>query len=335
MNDELKSTREEVQEQFLNYLKVYFSERNMKSLSKFFSENISGFGTGIDETAYSYEESYKLYERDINQVPNPVYYEIIKTHINIPSNNIGIVDSELKIEFNIFNQVTKINNLRLSIVFFKKDQEWLIENMHISLPTSAHECDESYPIKELEDRNIVLQKLVDDKTRKLNEVIDQISKMATTDSMTGLFNRFKIEKIIDAEIIRSNRYNNIFSVIMMDIDHFKRVNDEYGHMVGDQILVEFANILSQRVRNADVFGRWGGEEFIFVCPETEKEEARVLAEDLREMIEAHPFDTIGKKTASFGIASYKSGDTMDTILGRTDRALYQAKKGGRNMVCIC
>lgn len=297
-----------------------------------FGHDISGYGTGFDEKSYSSADLVVLYKRDIDQVKNPIFYQINTSHIHTPTNNTGIISSELEIKANILNQEVKINNLRLRMFWVRHNQKWLIEHMHISLPTDAHEGDEAYPIKELEEQNKVLQRLVDERTRELNNAIVEISKLAITDKLTKLFNRLKIEESLENELHRSRRYHNIFSIIFIDIDYFKSVNDVFGHLAGDRVLVEISRIISERIRKTDICGRWGGEEFIIICPETTLSEAADLAETIRQKIEVHNFDNIGFKTASFGVTEYKENDTIDIIVNRADEALYRAKFKGRNQV---
>ncbi len=110
------------------------------------------------------------------------------------------------------------------------------------------------------------------------------------------------------------------------------MNDTYGHQAGDEILREFSNILLTHARRTDRVGRWGGEEFIIVCPETDRSGLRAFAENLRKTIEQNTFPVVGKKTSSFGGVVYQPGDTMELIVGRADEALYRAKSLGRNKV---
>ena len=124
------------------------------------------------------------------------------------------------------------------------------------------------------------------------------------------------------------------SVILMDLDHFKLVNDTYGHQVGDQVLVAVANLLRQGSREIDVVGRWGGEEFLLICRDTDLTGATILAEKLCRLISDHTFTTVGKKTGSFGVACLRSTEDTDTLIARADSALYRAKHSGRNRVAV-
>lgn len=160
----------------------------------------------------------------------------------------------------------------------------------------------------------------------------RFKKNSETDILTSLPNRFKLNELLLQEERRSTRYKQEFSVILVDIDHFKEVNDTYGHQVGDAILKEFSNVLINNIRSIDVVGRWGGEEFLVVCPHTDMSGAYALAENLRKAIETHPFPTIGDKTASFGVAVYQENDTFEALFKKVDDALYRAKENGRNQV---
>jgi len=134
-------------------------------------------------------------------------------------------------------------------------------------------------------------------------------------------------------MIRAERYNTIFSIIIMDIDFFKKVNDKYGHKVGDNVLVKIAEILKKNTRNLDVLGRWGGEEFLIICTETDINKAIVIAQKIRLKIEKHNFSIAGHLTCSFGVSQYNKNDKNESTFRRADKALYKAKNSGRNKVC--
>ena len=157
---------------------------------------------------------------------------------------------------------------------------------------------------------------------------------ANTDTLTGLMNRAGLDKIFDEEIQRSHRYSYPLSAILIDIDHFKEVNDTYGHQVGDVILKEFSKILLSHIREVDTIGRWGGEEFLILCPHTDEEGVRVIAENLRSRVEEYSFSIVGKKTASFGVAQYDNSSLAENLFHQLDRALYCAKNMGRNQVVL-
>lgn len=162
-----------------------------------------------------------------------------------------------------------------------------------------------------------------------NKLLEQLS---VTDALTRLNNRLKLDQVLASELHRHLRYGNDFSLIMLDIDHFKAINDNHGHPVGDQVLVELASLLMAETRKVDCVGRWGGEEFLIICPDTDLESAFEFAEKLRQSIADHPFPAIGQATASFGVCSARFGDSVHQMVIRADEALYRSKNNGRNRV---
>ncbi len=162
----------------------------------------------------------------------------------------------------------------------------------------------------------------------------QYKRNAQLDFLTGLYNRSKFEETIKKEILRCERYGHSLSLIMADIDHFKSVNDIYGHDVGDSVLKEFSCLLTNHIRKTDVLARWGGEEFIILCPHTNLNGAKKLAEALRTLTDTFEFSMIGHKTASFGVAEYHAQSDSKKLFVEVDQALYNAKLQGRNQVAI-
>ena len=162
------------------------------------------------------------------------------------------------------------------------------------------------------------------------EMESTLEKLATTDYLTGLFNRFKFEEIYTKESIRSRRYKAPLSLIMFDIDHFKKINDTFGHDVGDSVLKELSTLIQSQIRESDVLARWGGEEFMLLTPETSLESAYELAEKLRKKVEAYDFIKAGNVNCSLGVAKLDKDESFDSICRRVDGALYEAKEGGRN-----
>ena len=161
---------------------------------------------------------------------------------------------------------------------------------------------------------------------------DALERLATTDTLTGLPNRRRLEEACSIQMARVKRHGERLSVVMIDVDKFKSVNDTYGHQVGDQILQHVAVVLDETVRESDFVGRWGGEEFMILCPATKLDDACVVAEKVRAAIEAHDFPVVGTKTASFGVAELAVGEPLEHAVERADAALYTAKENGRNRV---
>ncbi len=162
----------------------------------------------------------------------------------------------------------------------------------------------------------------------------RIEELSHTDQLTQIPNRLLLDTFYSQEFQRAQRYGSIFSLILADVDFFKNVNDSFGHHVGDNVLIEIAQVLKSSIRSSDIIGRWGGEEFLIICPNTPSKEAALLAEKMRLKIESHAFDGVGKKTCSFGVAQFDLKDEEDDAFKRADTALYKAKQNGRNNVVV-
>lgn len=170
---------------------------------------------------------------------------------------------------------------------------------------------------------------------ELRDLTAELTRAANTDRLTRLPNRRAIEDLLYQEISRVRRHGGTFSVVLMDLDHFKQINDRYGHECGDEVLRSVPALARQALRAQDVCGRWGGEEFLIVLPATGAEGARQVAERLRAVIEAHTFAYAGARlrvTASFGVSEFSRLDTLHECVRRADAALYEAKAAGRNRV---
>jgi len=159
-----------------------------------------------------------------------------------------------------------------------------------------------------------------------------IHTLAVHDALTGIYNRHGVNEILNHKIEMFKRDKDSFSVVFCDIDFFKRINDRYGHDMGDYVLENIAMIVSQEIRACDIFARWGGEEFMLFLPNTDIYEAKNIAEKLRKIIEKHAFSDIDSITCSFGVTILKEGDSKALFLKRVDELLYQAKESGRNCV---
>jgi polar amino acid transport system substrate-binding protein len=164
--------------------------------------------------------------------------------------------------------------------------------------------------------------------KKLEE---QLLELSEKDGLTKIYNRRKIDEILEEEIKVAKRYNEDLSLIFFDIDHFKKINDTYGHKVGDEVLIELTQLIKKNIRESDFFGRWGGEEFMIVFPHTDLNSAVLLAEKLRKIIE---YSKIGgvRVTCSFGVTEIVKYDTIETCSSRVDKLLYISKESGRNRV---
>lgn len=167
-------------------------------------------------------------------------------------------------------------------------------------------------------------------TTELEQANRELKTLSVTDKLTQVYNRVKLDAVLRIELDRAIRYRTPFSIILLDIDFFKRVNDDYGHSVGDAVLVHLARVLKLAVRSTDTLGRWGGEEFLFILPQTAEEAAYQVAEKIREAVASAVFPVVNHKTVSLGVTTFQTGDNEDRLLLRADAALYEAKRAGRN-----
>ncbi len=164
--------------------------------------------------------------------------------------------------------------------------------------------------------------------------VRRLERAADTDYLTGAANRRAVERVLRQEVKRMERYNSRFSVVMLDVDHFKAVNDAYGHRVGDHVLTEIVRRLRLDMRAVDRLARWGGEEFLLVLPEIERDDAIRAAERFREQVAGQTFEHAASLTISLGVVMSRPGEDADALVRRADAALYQAKRTGRDRVVV-
>jgi diguanylate cyclase (GGDEF)-like protein len=183
---------------------------------------------------------------------------------------------------------------------------------------------------------VVIQRKREAELLEINELLDTRSKAleikAKTDPLTGAFNRLGIEEVISLGLQEWRQYRKPLSLVMIDIDHFKQVNDRHGHDVGDLVLSNLSNIVQQHTRAQDLFARWGGEEFVLVCRDTDLDSACTIADKLRELIANQTLHQNILVTASFGVATLKTNENLEQLFKAADTALYKAKSAGRNRV---
>jgi diguanylate cyclase (GGDEF)-like protein len=169
---------------------------------------------------------------------------------------------------------------------------------------------------------------------QLRKYSDRLRCLSITDKLTNINNRMKLDQQLDDALHLAQRYQHHFSIVLIDIDHFKNINDKYGHLIGDYAIKTLAQLLSHNIRHVDTLGRWGGEEFLIICPGQTVDGGRLLAEKLRSIIDEYPFEHFAHLSCSFGVAAYVEGNNADTLLKRADKALYRAKNQGRNKVLL-
>ncbi len=168
--------------------------------------------------------------------------------------------------------------------------------------------------------------------KKIKDLNRELHSLAHTDPLTGIGNRLLFSKQLEEELERVKRYDTPLSIIMLDIDFFKKINDTYGHGIGDEVLKKLTEVISKNLRKLDKFFRIGGEEFVILLPGTDIEKAKIVAEKLRELVCKTKFNKVNKVTISIGVTQARKDDTPDTLLTRVDKTLYKAKNNGRNRV---
>ena len=162
----------------------------------------------------------------------------------------------------------------------------------------------------------------------------ELTTLSQMDKLTQIFNRMKLDIVLDQEIRRAQATEADLAVIMLDIDGFKKVNDDSGHLTGDQVLVTLAGILKSCIRKLDIVGRWGGEEFLIILPTMGETGAVELAERIRQRVQDFEFPEVQHITCSFGVTCRRTGDSRETLVKRADQALYRAKNSGKNRTVL-
>ena len=221
----------------------------------------------------------------------------------------------------------------------KADQSWsatLLANPHVTHTIKLRKDDKIYifmvGVSDIEDTAYRVLSLTDitsiENERRMYELA------ASTDALTGLANRLKFNTILEQQLALSKRYKETFSLVLFDVDNFKKVNDTYGHTMGDEVLITIAEIVKKYVRDSDTCARWGGEEFVLVLPQTSENEAYELAETIRKIIASVKFGEGFHVTCSFGVREYSNQANSDIFMNEVDILLYKAKNSGKDKVCL-
>ncbi|HZX45662.1 MAG TPA: GGDEF domain-containing protein [Clostridia bacterium] len=178
-----------------------------------------------------------------------------------------------------------------------------------------------------------LYSLLVNRYKRINYLdIKALKRLSSRDALTGIYNRYRFEEELLRTIKHAQRYGTQLSLVLFDIDNFKAVNDNFGHLVGDKVLVEFVDIVSSEIRETDFFARWGGEEFALILTGADKHDATLLANRLRARISSTYINPVGQITCSFGIDTYRPGDDCESLFKRVDRLMYMAKQSGKDQV---
>jgi len=177
---------------------------------------------------------------------------------------------------------------------------------------------------------LAIRSAIDQRVQYLSNL--KLLQLSLTDPLTGIANRGRFNDSMQSWIKCANEYNVPISLVLFDFDNFKKVNDTYGHLIGDQVILQTVNLVDEAIRHRDLFARWGGEEFTCLFPDTQLDEAMEIVERLRQTISSNHYIKCGHVTASFGLAQYRKGESADAFMDRADRLLYNAKNDGKNCI---
>lgn len=263
------------------------------------------------ETPYHYELSMAT------RNDWPIFKSIIQKTLN------SISETERD---RIYNQWIKIEYEH------KVDYSKLINVFLIILVVILIIMKRNYDLRLVNEKVLVANSQLQNMKKELEQKNIELEQLYVTDKLTGINNRHKLDLALDSEIERAQRYGTPLSVILLDLDNFKYVNDHYGHPFGDVVLKQVAKVLHIRLRKTDTLGRWGGEEFMIICPGLDIRQGKVIALNLKERIEQEHFENKHVQTGSFGVAQFHPGETVEKLVSRADAALYQAKRNGKNRV---
>lgn len=327
-----QKTKKEVLGVFHTYIQACFEERDLEKTISLFHPNAVGVGSGRDGYAMDMAHMVDLYRRDFLQGPNPIKLTFKAVDVQVFTEDLATVTSCFTLSTEIDDQPVEMKDMRLSLLFKREKLNWLILHMHLSLAADTLDERGSFPREEAEERNRLLQEMVEEKTYELQQAMEELANLAITDRLTGIYNRLKFDQELQDILEYIQRYKITASIALIDVDYFKNVNDEHGHLVGDNVLRILAKVLQDQVRNVDVLARWGGEEFIILMPETDQLHAVYAAERVRERVAGVDFHIDRPLTLSIGVAEYTGSESADNWLRRVDDALYRAKMNGRNRV---
>ena len=324
----------EIEEIYKEFMDAYFTKRDIDKASSFLSREFKAIGTGRDEETNNIEEAKKLFQRELKQAPDSIHVHFYSLSPYAITEDVGMILSDYKIEAVIDNIPFELDFIRSTVILKKEKGVWKILHSHISIPFIMQKEGESFPIEALKSKNRLLQQVVSEKTEELGKIMEELERLASTDKLTGLYNRNKFDQLLNYEIERTKRYNTSFSILMFDIDSFKEINDTSGHIIGDKILNELSQFIKSKIRKVDIFARWGGDEFVILLPSTDIEGAKKFAEKIRKEVEMHKFNAKRRLTLSIGVTEYVKDEDSASLIRRVDKCLYEAKKAGKNTVKV-
>ncbi|MEG1278497.1 MAG: diguanylate cyclase [Cellulosilyticaceae bacterium] len=339
------------------FFKEYLVNRNYHNLTSLLDKKITWFGTGKDEVCDGFEEAAELVKKDFSQIETLFNITRQKLKEEKITKDISVVWGILSAETYFGGERLGFEDVRVTVVCKKQEKSIKIIHVHISLPSENQKEDEFYPIIELRDYVEKLSEIdslnnIDDLSKaylemkrhylelletnkRLNDINIKLKNHIKIDGLTGLLNHTYIMKKLEEELARCSHCGVPLVLLMLDLDYFKKVNDTYGHMVGDEVLMKSSQLLQDIVGDLGGVGRYGGEEFCIVLPEIGLEKGLEISEEIRKSFEAHSFSTEKiKVTISIGISEANGHIDKQKLIEETDELLYDAKNTGRNKVCV-
>jgi diguanylate cyclase (GGDEF)-like protein len=307
---------------------------DLAAIEPLIPEDHCGFGTGGDEIVLGREQVLALLRRQFAEVSSVVSQRMQLLHTQELTPDCILIMARIRYEIVVNGQHEQLEPRFTFVMRRAPSGAWQLAHLHASIPWRQQEAGESFPIHQIEERARMLEALVADRTRELEQTLELVQKLAVTDKLTGLANRARLDQLIADEHRQLQRTPRASSIAILDLDHFKEVNDTHGHLVGDRVLQSLAEVLGQCVREVDRVGRWGGEEFLVLLPDASRERARLVADRIRDRLRTHDFGLAANVTVSAGIAEYRRGETVDAWLSRADKMLYEAKHAGRDRVQV-
>jgi diguanylate cyclase (GGDEF)-like protein len=321
------------------HLHLYFTQRDLEGVLETYHENAVGVGTGRSEYGSTPDALREVVRRDLGGFPDRIDHAIKQRDFYLITDGVVLCQADLDLALDVNAHRMNLRDLRHTVIArISESGEPHICHIHVSFPTTVHGDEEPYPLKEIEEISAVVDELIANKTENIMSAYRKLEHMAIRDRLTGLYNRIRLDEKLKHELTRANRYGSPFSIVLLDIDAFKTINDAHGHLAGDSVLVRLGELLRKIVRDTDLAGRWGGEEFMLVLPETGARQALVMSERIRTVFADQRFEVADQVdiglTLSAGITSFTSGDDFESLFQRADQALYQAKRTGKNRCLI-
>lgn len=316
-----------------DYLTAYLDNRNLAAIDALLADDFVGFGTGPGEHAFNRATALAGYQQDITDAPEPVKANIHERHLRQVSPDCAVAGLLLDMQAYIQGQYVKFNQLRLTLTFCRQYRQVKMASMHISFPTDLHGANEAFPLKELEARAQVLNRMVQDETKTLREAYHELEQVVTTDSVSGLASRAHFERVLANEHERFEQFGRGYALVLIDLDYFKEVNDRFGHLAGDMVLKVVGGIIHDRLRAVDRACRWGGDEFLVLLPQTSQEQAADWAQSLLNTVATPEVaEQLHHTGMSMGVGYIKPGECPEKLFSRVDQALYSAKDRGRGVI---